>query len=83
MFENEGKVWIETKDNGRGISETHLPRLFERFYRVDKGRSRNHGGTGLGLSIVQHIIEAHDQVINVSSTEGVGTTFVFSLEKAV
>ncbi len=76
-------VSIEIADNGIGIGEEHLPRLFERFYRVDKSRSRDIGGTGLGLAIVKHTIEAHNQSINVMSTEGVGTIFSFSLAKAV
>lgn len=76
------KYLIEISDNGIGIPETHLPHVFERFYRVDKGRSRKQGGSGLGLSIVKHIIEAHRQTINVRSEQGKGTSFVFTLEKA-
>lgn len=76
------QIIIEIKDNGIGIAPKHLPRLFERFYRVDKGRSREQGGTGLGLSIVKHIIEAHGETIDVSSTLGEGTTFNFTLKRA-
>jgi two-component system phosphate regulon sensor histidine kinase PhoR len=75
------KMLIEVADNGIGISEEALNRLFERFYRVDKNRSREIGGTGLGLAIVKHIIEAHQQTINVRSTADVGSTFSFILEK--
>lgn len=75
-------IMVEVADNGIGIEKEHLPRLFERFYRVDKSRSREQGGTGLGLAIVKHIIEAHNQTINVMSTEGAGTVFSFSLKKA-
>jgi two-component system, OmpR family, phosphate regulon sensor histidine kinase PhoR len=73
---------VEVKDNGIGISPEDRPRLFERFYRVDKSRSRDSGGSGLGLAIVKHIIEAHKQSITVRSTVGVGSTFSFTLQKA-
>jgi two-component system phosphate regulon sensor histidine kinase PhoR len=69
-------------DDGDGIEAEHLPRLFERFYRTDKSRSRHSGGSGLGLSIVKHIVEAHDQSIDVRSEVGKGTTFTFALKKA-
>jgi two-component system phosphate regulon sensor histidine kinase PhoR len=75
-------ILIEVKDDGIGIATEHLPRLFERFYRVDKSRSRNDGGTGLGLAIVKHLLESHGQTINVHSELGVGTTFSFTLLKA-
>jgi two-component system phosphate regulon sensor histidine kinase PhoR len=81
FYDMENQVLVEMTDNGIGISEEHLPHLFERFYRVDKGRSRDKGGTGLGLSIVKHIIEAHDQTINVRSRADDGSTFGFTLEK--
>jgi len=70
---------VIVKDNGIGIAEKNINRLFERFYRVDKSRSREQGGTGLGLAIVKHILEAHDQKINISSKLGKGTQFSFSL----
>lgn len=73
---------VEVADNGPGIDEEHLPRLFERFYRVEKSRNRNKGGSGLGLAIAKHIVEAHGQTISVRSTPGLGSTFTFSLDKA-
>ena len=75
-----GSVLIEVTDNGPGIESQELPRLFERFYRVEKSRNRNEGGAGLGLAIVRSILEAHNQTINVRSTVGVGTTFSFTLQ---
>jgi len=74
-------ILVEVSDNGIGIKEEHLPRLFERFYRVDKSRSKESGGTGLGLSIIKHIIEAHRQKVYVRSTYGKGSTFSFTLKK--
>lgn len=76
------QVVVEVTDDGIGISPEHLPRLFERFYRVGKSRARNEGGSGLGLAIVKHIIDAHGQTIAVKSTEGQGTTFTFTLERS-
>jgi len=76
------KVIIRVTDNGKGIEPDHLPRLFERFYRVDKSGSRDEGGSGLGLSIVKHIIEAHYEKIYVESQPNIGSEFSFTLEKA-
>lgn len=76
------QILVEVTDNGQGIDEKNIPRVFERFFRTDSSRSRNIGGSGLGLSIVKHIVEAHDQTVNVRSTEGMGTTFGFTLAKA-
>ena len=81
FFDMEKNTLIEIADDGIGIEEDSLDRLFERFYRVDKNRSREIGGTGLGLAIVKHILEGHNQQINVRSTVGVGSTFSFILEK--
>ncbi|MAW94260.1 MAG: two-component sensor histidine kinase [Leeuwenhoekiella sp.] len=78
----QNKVIVRVTDNGEGIASEHIPRLFERFYRVDKSGSRREGGSGLGLSIVKHIIEAHDEKIYVESDFGVGSEFSFTLEKA-
>ena len=78
----KNKVIVRITDNGEGISKENLPRLFERFFRVDKSGSRKEGGSGLGLSIVKHIIEAHDERIYVESEIGVGSEFSFTLEKA-
>ncbi|HDR51107.1 MAG TPA: sensor histidine kinase [Mariniphaga anaerophila] len=78
----DDNLMVEVSDNGIGIEKKHLPRVFERFYRADKSRSREQGGTGLGLSIVKHIIEAHNQSIHVRSVVDQGTTFNFTLEKA-
>jgi two-component system phosphate regulon sensor histidine kinase PhoR len=77
----KNKVIVRVTDNGEGISGEHIPRLFERFYRVDKSGSREEGGSGLGLSIVKHIIEAHKEKIYVESDFGVGSEFSFTLEK--
>jgi two-component system phosphate regulon sensor histidine kinase PhoR len=82
LFELHDQVLVEVTDDGIGIGEKYLPRLFERFFRTDTSRSRQIGGSGLGLSIVKHIIEAHQQTINVRSTEGLGSTFGFTLQKA-
>jgi len=81
LRQSDNKVYVEVKDNGIGIHSNDLHRIFERFYRVDKSRSRDTGGTGLGLSIVKHIIEAHKQSIQVKSVPGEGSSFIFTLEK--
>ncbi|HMM11017.1 MAG TPA: ATP-binding protein [Bacteroidales bacterium] len=81
FFDMDEHYLIEVKDNGPGIPEESLPRIFERFYRTDKGRSRDNGGSGLGLAIVKHIIEAHGQSIRVRSKLGKGTVFAFTLPK--
>ena len=75
------QVLVEVTDNGVGIEEKNLPRVFERFFRTDASRSREVGGSGIGLAIVKHIIEAHEQQVNVRSTKGIGTTFGFTLEQ--
>jgi len=76
------KVIIRISDNGEGIEKANIPRLFERFFRVDKSGSRKEGGSGLGLSIVKHILEAHNEKIYVESVYGIGSEFSFTLEKA-
>ena len=80
MYNTDGNnILIEVSDDGLGIPEAHLPRIFERFYRTESGRSRDVTGSGLGLAICKHIIEAHDHSIHVRSKEGVGTTIGFTL----
>jgi len=76
----DNSILVEVADNGPGIEDAELPRLFERFYRVEKSRNRNEGGTGLGLAIVRTIIEAHEQSLNVRSSFGVGSTFSFTIK---
>ena len=83
LYDMDEKVLTEITDNGIGISQELLPRVFERFFRTDKGRSRDKGGSGLGLAIVKHIIEAHRQTITARSNIGEGTTFSFTLEKGM
>ena len=78
----KNKVIVRITDNGEGIAKQNIPRLFERFYRVDKSGARSEGGSGLGLAIVKHIIEGHDEKIYVESQIGVGSEFSFTLEKS-
>jgi two-component system phosphate regulon sensor histidine kinase PhoR len=82
FYDMDTNILVEVADSGIGIPPEHLVHVFDRFYRVDKSRSREQGGSGLGLSIVKHIIEAHKQTINVRSTLTIGSTFGFTLEKA-
>lgn len=80
--EKSGKIFVSVKDHGIGIPKSSLNRIWERFYKIDRSRGKDQKGTGLGLAIVKEIISAHGQHINVISTEGVGTEFIFTLEKA-
>jgi two-component system, OmpR family, phosphate regulon sensor histidine kinase PhoR len=82
FFDMSQNILIEVADDGIGVSPDHVPRLFERFYRVDKSRSRHEGGTGLGLAICKHIIESHGQTVSARSVVEKGTTFSFTLEKS-
>jgi two-component system phosphate regulon sensor histidine kinase PhoR len=82
LASHDNGVSVRVKDSGIGIPPSDLPRIFERFYRVDKARSREQGGTGLGLSIVKHIVEAHGGEIEVKSTVGQGSEFCFTLPLA-
>lgn len=82
FYDMDDRLLVEVSDNGVGIPEKDIDRVFERFYRVESSRSRDRGGTGLGLSIVKHIVEAHGQTLNVRSKTGVGSTFGFTLPKA-
>lgn len=82
FFEMNDLVLVEVSDDGPGIEDSSLSRIFERFYRVEKSRTRNEGGSGLGLAIAKHIIESHNQRISVRSSIGLGSTFSFSLDKA-
>ncbi len=82
FYDMDSLVLVEVSDNGIGIDDHHLRHVFDRFYRVDSSRSRKQGGSGLGLAIVKHIVEAHDQTINVRSTPDIGSTFGFTLAKA-
>src|SRR5690606_10225810 len=81
LIEEEKDVKLLISDTGIGIAQKELPRIFERFYRVEKARSRSSGGTGLGLAIVKHLVDSHNGKIEVNSVEGVGTTFIVTLPK--
>jgi len=81
FYDMDEQVLIEVSDNGIGITQDDIPRIFERFYRSANGRAFNNSGSGLGLSMVKHIIEAHNQTVNVRSSIGVGTTFGITLKK--
>lgn len=82
FYDMDKYILIEVADNGIGVAKEHLKHIFDRFYRVDKHRSRDQGGSGLGLAIVKHIVEAHQQTVHARSTPNVGSTFGFTLEKA-
>jgi two-component system phosphate regulon sensor histidine kinase PhoR len=82
LYAIDDLVTVEISDDGPGIEEVNIPRLFERFYRVEKSRNRHQGGSGIGLAIVKHIIESHGQTISVRSTVGLGSTFSFTLDNA-
>jgi two-component system, OmpR family, phosphate regulon sensor histidine kinase PhoR len=81
FYDMDKNILVEVADDGIGIPVEYMKHVFDRFYRVDKSRSREQGGSGLGLAIVKHIVEAHNQTINVRSSEGIGSTFGFTLEK--
>ena len=78
----ENKIIVRVTDNGIGVEENHLDRLFERFYSVDQSGSRSSGGSGLGLAIVKHIVDAHDEKIYVESDFGLGSEFSFTIDKS-
>ena len=82
FYDMDTRFLVEVSDTGIGIPQEYQSRIFERFFRVDKSRSREQGGTGLGLAIVKHIIEAHNESINVKSTPNKGSSFSFTIKKA-